>query len=720
MIRRLWSAFLVLLFFTVAWPCGPFVPTFNLVVMRIPDGDYADWVAGRMGLLQPGLHTSDLVVAWRWLAGLGLNANEQQALLAPASASPGECGLEAWTKARAEAGAAPLEVRTYRTDDYRGITLVGDHSLTLAARTLRERIQLFGRNSAAVKQWLQAQDLVFNWQSPEALPAPAGSGLPLLIRQDRAYQRAAAQFYREDYLEALEAFQAVAEDGANPWGGWARFAIARIYAKVGSIAGSDLEARQALANLAQIQADPALVELHGDAAALENRIRFLEDPPAFYARLIQHLGSKNRGPGLAQDIEDLRWLRVLEPWTKELKDTQPAGVHAWIHLLQEGSLAEAMGAYDAHPDVPNLVAVMMSLPKDHPRAETFLRLAQHASLKPGPAYATLVSHRLRILVAQKRLQAAEALADEALAQPGVSRWPSAFNLWSGIKLAQAHDMDAFAAQIGRRLASIGDGDWSGWSEHPDDSPENPRLLRALDPSAVVLLNRRTPLRLWEELLASPRFPGTGTLKAELLEALWTRAAVLDREDVMTRHQAALAKARPALAKDLAAWQAEKNPARRRALAYVMIWEQRLWPQVLTFREEAFQYGTIFARWEGPPEAHAAPAEGAEISAEPPPRGLGGYDLTLSPAFLDAAATREGEAEAAKLPAPLTWYCEQALAFAQALPKDPAVPGALSRAVRSSRNGNRDSRSAALVVQAFRLLHKQYPNTQAAQEAKVYH
>ena len=112
MIRRLWSAFLVLLFFTVAWPCGPFVPTFNLVVKRIPDGDHADWVAGRMGLLQPRLHTADLVVAWRWLAGLGLDASEQQALLEPASASPGEYGLDAWTKARAEAGAAPLEVHT--------------------------------------------------------------------------------------------------------------------------------------------------------------------------------------------------------------------------------------------------------------------------------------------------------------------------------------------------------------------------------------------------------------------------------------------------------------------------------------------------------------------------------------------------------------------------------------------------------------------------------
>ena len=138
---------------------------------------------------------------------------------------------------------------------------------------------------------------------------------------------------------------------------------------------------------------------------------------------------------------------------------------------------------------------------------------------------------------------------------------------------------------------------------------------------------------------------------------------------------------------------------------------------LTFREVAFQFGTIFARWEGPPEPIAATSA---LEPEAEPRGLAGYDLTLSPAFLAAATSLEGEAEAAKIPAPLTWFCDQALVFAQALPDDPLAPEALSRAVRSSRNSNRDTRSADLVLKAFRLLHQRYPNTSAARDAKVYH
>lgn len=721
MIRRAWSACLLLLLFTAAWPCGPIVPTFNLVVNRIPDGSRQDWVAGRMGLLQPMLSTADLVVAWRWLSGVGLDAVEQKALLGPGPVPWLGGGEEAWKKARAEAGAPPKELKTGRTEDYQAVPVIGDHALALAAQTLKERTKAFGKGSAAVRSWLAAQDRVFAWEGKEAalLPEDAPANLPLLIRQDRAYQKAAALFYREDYFDAVEAFRAVAADEANPWRGWARFALARVFAKVGSIAGCDLDAEQALAHLAAIQADPAFVELHGDAAALENRIHYLADAPAFYARLLKNLGAKRRGTALVQDVEDLRWLRVLEPWTTGLKDTPPAGVHAWIRLLQDGTLDETLAAYDLEPDLPHLVAVMLTLPKDHPRAEAFLKLAQQASLKPGPAYATLVSHRLRILVAQGRMPAAEALADEALAQPEAARWPSAFNLWSAVKLARATDMDGFAVHLGRRLASIDDG-WTDWSERPDDGTEepkgDPRLLKALDPMAVALLNERMPLRLWESLFTSHSFPKE--LKAEFAETLWTRAAVLDREDIMFRHRAELARLRPKLARELEAWAAEKHPARRKVLADLLIWEHRLWPKVLTFRAEAFQFGTIFARWEGPPEP--APDPGPIPESGPGDRGLWGYGLRLSPAFLDAASDKEGRAEFTRIPAPLTWFCDQALAFAQAMPNDPLAPEALSRAVRSSRNGNRDGRSAELVVKAFRLLHGKYPNSPGARAAKIYH
>ncbi len=55
-----------------------------------------------------------------------------------------------------------------------------------------------------------------------------------------------------------------------------------------------------------------------------------------------------------------------------------------------------------------------------------------------------------------------------------------------------------------------------------------------------------------------------------------------------------------------------------------------------------------------------------------------------------------------------------------MPNDPLASEALSRAVRSSRNGNRDARSAELVVKAFRLLHRKYPDSPGAKAAKIYH
>jgi len=715
MMRRVASILWMLVLFTVAKPCGPFVPSFNLVVQRIPDGARIDWLAGRLGLLQPMLTTADLVVAWRWLAGVGLNAQEQKALLGTFGTAQQVSGEQAWKQALALAGVPPVEPKLNRPGTaYQEQAVIGDHALSLAARTLQEHLKAYGKDSAAVRSWLDAQVKVFAWE----LPTAAEPGLPLRIRQDRAYQLAAAQFYREDYLTAIASFRAVAADPASPWCGWAKYLVARIHAKAGAIAGSDLDAAEALKLLAQIQVDPALAELHADAAALENRIRIQEDAPTFYTGLAAHLGRRDRGPALVQDVEDLRWLRVLEPWDKGLKGVKPAGVHAWIDLIQKGDATEAVAAYDAAPGLPHLVAVLLTIPADHPRVEAFLKLAQQASLKPGPAYATLVSHRLRILVAQSRLKAADSLATEALAQPGAAKWPSAFNLWSTVRLAQAPDLNGFAAHLGRRLASVDDGEWMASSEHPDEDPKDHRLLKALDPATTALLNRRLPLRLWEALLDAPSFPAE--LRAEWLEALWTRAAVLGREDIMARRQGDLALARPALAKDLSAWGVEKDPARKKGLAILLIWEHRLWPQLLTYREEAFQYGTLYARWLSPEELQREPGTARLTLDDRPLRALNQYHLVLKPAFLDALADREGLEEAARIPAPLTWFCEQALALAKALPKEALAPEALSRAVRSSRNANRDARSTALVLRAFRLLHKDYTGTRAASEAKVYH
>jgi len=58
-------------------------------------------------------------------------------------------------------------------------------------------------------------------------PAAAAANASVLLRQDRAYQIAAAQFYSSRFAPARSSFQAIAQDATSPWRGVARYLIAR-------------------------------------------------------------------------------------------------------------------------------------------------------------------------------------------------------------------------------------------------------------------------------------------------------------------------------------------------------------------------------------------------------------------------------------------------------------------------------------------------------------
>jgi hypothetical protein len=94
------------------------------------------------------------------------------------------------------------------------------------------------------------------------------------------------------------------------------------------------------------------------------------------------------------------------------------------------------------------------------------------------------------------------------------------------------------------------------------------------------------------------------------------------------------------------------------------------------------------------------------------------DLPWLSSAQKTAATQEA-AHLARI-APLSWFCREALAFAEAFPDDPMAPEALSWAVRASRAAYRDDASGELLLKAFRLLHKKYPKSPGAAKAKVYH
>jgi len=85
--------------------CGPFLPEAVFTLSRMPENAADEYAHGRLGILQPGFTRFYLVIAYRYLAGVGLNDAARKALFG-AEPSPESSGTWLATRAKA-AGAGP-------------------------------------------------------------------------------------------------------------------------------------------------------------------------------------------------------------------------------------------------------------------------------------------------------------------------------------------------------------------------------------------------------------------------------------------------------------------------------------------------------------------------------------------------------------------------------------------------------------------------------------
>ena len=120
-------------------------------------------------------------------------------------------------------GKAP-EIEVYRNREqpkqFESFVNCNQDAFQTAAKTLEERIKRLGADNAAVKQWVEAQDLVFancseGQHIPAALPAEAEASL----RADRDYQIAAANFYAGNFDLATQQFALSAVMQSRPGAG---------------------------------------------------------------------------------------------------------------------------------------------------------------------------------------------------------------------------------------------------------------------------------------------------------------------------------------------------------------------------------------------------------------------------------------------------------------------------------------------------------------------
>ena len=747
----------------LGWACSMEWEPAVFVSSEYPDSP-AKYAAGDLGLVQGNYRLRDLVVAYRYLKGRKLSAEEQAALASTPPGSdndmelPDGVGVPVWTAARGTNAApehgVPSTLRKYKhVYQVNGKSVEEDaiylncpeNAFVTAASTAADRAKQWGASSSAYLDWLRGQDAVFaNCDGqPTAMPTDAPANAPTLLREDRAYQIAAAHFYRAEWDAARNGFDAISRDNASPWQPWGQYLAARTDVRQAYVesqanrSGPEYDvssfdpARMADAEKrlqSVIQQTKSDTMRHAAAMELEY-VRIRCDSAAAADEIAHSLAGPKPDPELAQHLYDLRiiQLRNLPMGSSDLSQ--------WIAAMQTNP-SRAYAQWKAQPSMPWLIAALAGPAPDNSSVKELLDAAANVPTA-SPAYTTVTYQRARMLLQLKRDPEARALLTSELPrlQNDPSN-PSAANAFRGLRMLTAINLDDLLRDAPR---SIHDGSFDtnnsietnqGGQTVLTDSPtercygivvqgvlfpnskncipKTPPGQFADDTS--ILFNERFPLSIWVDAAKSVALK-PDHLHTELAEAAWTRAVILDRD--------AEAKALFPLLPEAIRKQAGDGTGF--AAIFAMLHQSGLRPflqpgvqpsansQLDSFRDNWWCHSNQPG---GPVEPYAQ-----DQILWPLP----------DPLFLTADEKKRAAEETAVLekePSGSVWLSQRTLAYAREHPDDARVPEALAMAVRAMHYGCGDNADAApekeTAKAAFQLLHRKYPKSVWTQKTPYYY
>jgi hypothetical protein len=552
------AAFGFLAFLIPANSCGPFFPEAVFVQNTMPDGPYDAYAKGEIGIPQPGYRVQDLVIAYDWLNGQGLSANEQQQAVALSQTQlargyddPSKHpGFVSWLAARKDSGvpeppAPPAQSGFHIAQDLNGdrpapgesyqiFANCLDPAFATAADTFKSRRTAYAPDTASLADWIHGQDAVFaNCNgSGDTMPADALVSAPDWLRQDRAYQQAAAKFYQTDYDGAIARLKSIAADTSSPWHQIARLVEARAFirrATIGQITEvpaaaveapnapyreDRAKAQRAYADLAKqkqperlaeardalnaILADPEMQPYHADAAGLLDFVNLRLDPAAQANVLAARLTAPERPqtPGVFQQaLIDLHSYlyppyanQATAPMTKSPATT--AALFPWMEAMRTTAPVERTGWSDQPIDLAKVGQQRAQATADalaqwrSTHAGTWL-IAALSNAQSGDADAPeLIQAAAKLpqdapawtAATYNRLRLMSDLAatrsDLAAVEPSLLRAPqrSTINLFKLLNLRAAPTLADFLRQAAALPAGITTMD-SGFPDAPDTKPE---------------------------------------------------------------------------------------------------------------------------------------------------------------------------------------------------------------------------------------------------------
>jgi hypothetical protein len=747
--RFKWAAVIGL--FALAVPgnsCGPFFPEGIFVSQRFPD-DVAAFLNGNIGIVQTSFIPRYLALSYRILSGLPLTAAEKSAALKGWQLQRGSDGDEgtgaivdpalsalgdtqaAWTRERAQvADAASAKIPTDRAvagSQWETYSNCLADAFAYAARTLAARAHDHPAEKAALADWVQGQDAVFsNCAGNGAMPNQAAQ--PAWLAQDRAYQTAAAHFYRSEFAPAQTIFEQIAADRASPHHALAAYMAGRCLLRSASLQApgeidQDLlgQAADRFRQIAQGGGPYA-----APAVELLNMIELRTSPGVAAARLGDAISKPDIH--LAQHLVDLAYVHDnaltheddarrsdLVDWelTMEGLASAPKGVSP-----QTAALKHAAERWRQTGNVAWLVAALSKLDSPDP---DLVRAAAAVPLS-SPAWVSLTYYRLKLLPAGAP---ARTEIENVLAQLKSAHAPrNAINLFT-VQARQKAESPAQYARLAPMEQVAEDDDGYGPLPNSGGSLYNAKRstmaglavnvagVERIDFDSAVVFNRQLPLSDLVSLVLDSKW--TKQLRFELAMAVWTRAVLLDQPDQARRLTAVMVEGEPGWQPWLTAYDDATTPDERHVTALLALMR---FPSVRPYinagagREEGFAaYSSYRDNWwcagMGWPDYNTGHnfSAGYEDPNQVPSVAAPGF---VTPAT--EASARQELAALERIPDAPEYFGTQALAWVSAHPADKRNADLLGFALRAMRNGCNLERTTPLRQQVFNLLHKNYPNS----------
>lgn len=254
--------------------CGPFY-TDVLFSFDVRPDNLEEFASGKIGILRPDYARSYLIVAYRVLNGLPLSKQQQNQAVELWKYRLGidfpevyrddqdiSTALEKWSTLRNNVLNANDKMLSandlwkIKPEYYDATINCTKSGFETAAKTLESRIKQYPGETENIREWLDGQDAVFsNCTKFGKLPNSIGTDKPQWLQKDRDYQIAAALFYAENFGEAKDRFEKIAEDDSSEWNKTSNYLIARTDLRMGN-------SEQAELHLQDLLKDKNMKEVH--------------------------------------------------------------------------------------------------------------------------------------------------------------------------------------------------------------------------------------------------------------------------------------------------------------------------------------------------------------------------------------------------------------------------------------------------------------------------